>query len=101
MAVWVAGARGVVADDRGLESLSTGTWTWRSRGPALVVECSASQAMISTAARFLGGVVRSGDLRVQRCGERPGLRAVDDDLDQAQRVVGLADPPFALPVSTS
>ena len=40
----------------------------------------------------LGGVVRRGDLRVQRRGERPGLRTVDHDLDEPQALLVATQP---------
>ena len=41
---------------------------------------------------LLGGVVRRGDLRVQRRGQGPGLRAVHDDLDEPQPALVGAQP---------
>lgn len=48
-----------------------------------MVECAASQPIISTAAR-LDGVVGVRDLGVEGRGEGPGLGSVDDDLDEPQ-----------------
>ena len=45
----------------------------------------------------LGRVQRGRDLRVQGRGQRPGLRAVDDDLDEPQRVRVVADPTLLAP----
>ena len=50
----------------------------------------------------LGGVVGGGDLRVQRRGQRPGLRTVDHDLDEPQALRRrVRSRPFGCPVSTS
>ena len=53
--------------------------------------------MISTAALSWACVVGGGDLRVQGRGQRPGLRAVDHDLDEPQTLGVLPQPTLRLP----
>ena len=101
VAVRVAGTRRVVADDRRLESPLDRHLDLAVARPGSGRRVLGQPADDLDGGAFLSGVVRSGDLRVQRCGERPGLRAVDDDLDEAQRVSSLLICPFATPVSTS
>ena len=91
VAVWVTGPRGVVAHDRCLDHLHRhlhlpATRTDPGGGvlghppdhlPSRPVHCR---------------VVRGRDVGMECRGERPGLRPVDDDLDEPQRACVVAQP---------
>ena len=89
--VRVAGPRRVVPDHRGLDLLDRHLHLPPARPDP-------GGRVLGDPADDLGGglvlrrVQRGRDLRVQRGGQRPGLRAVDGDLDEPQRVRVLADP---------
>ena len=101
VAVRVAGPGGVVPHHGGLELLDRDLHLPASRpdpGGGVLGEPADDLGR----GPVLGGVVGGGDLRVQRRGQRPGLRTVDHDLDEPQTLlVADAAGPSAAPVSTS
>ncbi len=89
VSVRVAGAGGVVPDERGLDLFDrhldlSAAWSDTRRR---VLRDPADDLAGRARLRVLVGV---GDVGVERGGERPGLGSVDDDLDEAEGVVVVA-----------
>ena len=88
MPVWVAGPRGEVAYDGRLDLLDRHLHLPIPRtDPRRRVGREPADDLLGRG--HLGGVVRLGDLGVERGRERPGLRPVDGDLDEPDALVVL------------
>ena len=91
MPMRVTGPRRVVPDHRGLDPLDRHLHLPPAR-PDPGGRVLGDPADDLGGGLVLGVVQRGRDLRMQGRGQRPGLRAVDGDLDEPQRVRVLADP---------
>jgi len=89
----VAGAARVVPDHRRLDLLNRHLHLPPPR-PSPSGRVRGKPADDLPRGTLLCGVVCRRDLRVERGSQRPRLRPVDDDLDEPQRVLVLADQPF-------
>ena len=98
--VRVAGPRGVVPHHRGLQLLHRYLYL-SAAGTHPGGRVLGQPPDDLDRGPLLGGVEGVRDLRVQGRGQGPGLRAVDDDLDEPQRRSSVRSRPFGLPVSTS
>ena len=96
MAVRVAGPGGVVPHHRRLELLDRDLHLPAAR-PDPGGGVLGQPADDLDRGPVLGGVVGGGDLRVQRGGQRPGLRTVDHDLDEPQALLVGTQPALRRP----
>lgn len=96
MSVRVAGTRGVVPNEGGLDLLDGHLDLSAARSDARrrVLRDPADDLARGARLRVLVGV---GDVGVQRRGERPGLGSVDDNLDETERVVVVAQSTLRVP----
>ena len=94
--VRVTGTRGVVPHHRGLELLHRNLHLTAARPDARGGVLAHPPDHLTSCA-IHRRVVRRRDLRVEHGGERPGLRPVDDDLDEPQRVLVVTQPTLGHP----